>query len=1777
MVMSDVVSQIKRLAHRAWAPIRRFGLPKFGWQASDWRRLGRLIRQFNIRRPVNAALVGLLVASIAAPLVNILITDSQYWLTTADQHVVSPAAPHLLSKLAYDASKQATIFNADGETQTASSSPDQLSASAGAGGNKDSQLYTATMPDNAAAGITINDNVNQVPVTFKPQFALQNGRKGTGRVDYPLSDGSGQLIFTPKGNGVKEDILLKNAPKNDTASYTYDLDLPAYLQARLNDDGSVGIYSGDPQLFGKITYGTDKDHATVEKAREQSAKDYEMFTIPAPTIKQYGRVSKETTAAFTLNGNKLTVSARGLAKAGYPLSIDPTFVLSSTSDWVLGSVDDNIDLTTAGQIGRSTLDGGSVNGWTVDTSSLANGDYAAGLVAYNSALYLIGGGNQDGTTNNTSTTQVMYVLLNSNGTQNGTWTVTSALNTARQGFVAFGFNGYLYAVGGDNSSSAALNSVEYAKINTNGSVGTWTTSTNSLHTARGYPAGGIYQGVMYVMGGASGTLNASLVATTEYARINGDGTVGTWTLSTSSATGTLPTATDRFQGGAYNGFVYAAGGLTGTPAVVNTVEYAPIQSDGSLGAWVTSTPFPTARRDQGIGVINGHIYVYAGCSSATLPCATASLQPDTEYAVINADGSVGQWQRTEDYNFNSGTAPYGPRVDPSSAFYNGYLHFVGGCNGEASVSTDHCTSAGLRTGTFYTGIDVPGRFDKGIQSVQTTPPYNNTTPSSSRSGAQTVVSNGYIYYISGCSVSNCTNYDSTVDYAPINADGSLGTFATTTSLAGASGDLGGRLGSSVVAYNNQIYDISGVEHAFGSFPTAAAPTTSVVATASTTHNVTMPGTVAAGDLLLMFISTIGSATVTTPTGWTSIEHQSRGGNSPLGTIFAKSAAGSEGGTTVGVTTSAASVSAEQVYLVPAAKWYGGSVASSVQWSAQDPGAPTASLDPKVLAPTWGADNTLWFAYGAGNTYTTVNSYPSGFSGGVSTVTGTGATGMSTASAQLATNTASEDPGAFTMSSSNNGVAFTIAVRPAPGADAYTSSIMTATQNSDGTLGAWSTQTALGGNDLTAARAFATAQIWHNYIFVLGGRDASAAYTSIYHAQISATGTIGAWSTTTNQLSHARWGASGGIWGNWLYVTGGQSDTAGTYVTAANGVEQLTITSAGNITTASSTQNPTGQALTRLAGGFIDRGVFYTFGGYTSGSTAAVATMEWSALNSSTGALGAWSKTNIGNSITCTVSTCPTVATVTYGLSTARGETSATAADGVFYVMGGCTSTLATTVFEACTSFPATANIAEVDLDNNGATGQTNGWGSITSLPTARSDESVVAYNGKLYSLGGCTAYYALGACQTPLSDVKSAVINPDGTLSATWTSQNALPDIRSSGQAIAYNGYMYYVGGENSNGGSVYALANVWYAPIDSTGTIGTWYSGGAYDLTTAKRSFGMAISNGHIYVVSGKNAASGDTSDVQYATVNSDGTLGTWATTSSITGVRNSPSVVAYNGTLYMSGGQHTAVAFSDVQRAPINTDGSLGTWVYTTDISQGFNGRPMAAANGYMYFFGDELVAGDVDYASINANGTLGPMQQSVIGMTNSHSHGSSAFYNGNFYVLGGCVFTGGVCTTVSGASESSGQLAISRTGHYSKLFNTQVDTSPTQLVVNGAINGPGSAVELQFRTASQGDPVLGVAQLIRPVVFGNFYNVQALNSSGVNVGVAFNYQYVITLDDSRSATFPDVANAGTGYSQTAVTDITLYYHANPARRLRHGASFTNTGCNTDPTQGCILDTAP
>ena len=101
--------------------------------------------------------------------------------------------------------------------------------------------------------------------------------------------------------------------------------------------------------------------------------------------------------------------------------------------------------------------------------------------------------------------------INGDGSLNPWQIVTEAFPGPRYGFDVAQNDGYLYLVGGYDSSGS-FDEVLYAQILANGQLGTWTTTT-SFSPQRDYHSVEAYDGRLYLMGGNY------YVAPTEY-RLN---------------------------------------------------------------------------------------------------------------------------------------------------------------------------------------------------------------------------------------------------------------------------------------------------------------------------------------------------------------------------------------------------------------------------------------------------------------------------------------------------------------------------------------------------------------------------------------------------------------------------------------------------------------------------------------------------------------------------------------------------------------------------------------------------------------------------------------------------------------------------------------------------------------------------------------------------------------------------------------------------------------------------------------------------------------------------------------------------------------------------------------------------------------------------------------------------------------------------------------------------------------------------------------------------------
>jgi hypothetical protein len=211
------------------------------------------------------------------------------------------------------------------------------------------------------------------------------------------------------------------------------------------------------------------------------------------------------------------------------------------------------------------------------------------------------------------------------------------------------------------------------------------------------------------------------------------------------------------------------------------------------------------------------------------------------------------------------------------------------------------------------------------------------------------------------------------------------------------------------------------------FPVQQSVTATAFAVASTTHNVDYPATVNAGDLLLMIFSANDGVVITTPTGYTQLDQQSGGTGAIRTGIFAKSAAGTEGGTSETVTIASSKTACAQVMRITG---WGGSVALSIDISTYATGTSTVP-NPGIVTAGGGVDDNLYLAVvGAADDDETVSNDPSTFEGLVSTVSGGGVNdGCTVGSAYKEDTSASLDPATFLLSGSEEWVTWTLVVLP----------------------------------------------------------------------------------------------------------------------------------------------------------------------------------------------------------------------------------------------------------------------------------------------------------------------------------------------------------------------------------------------------------------------------------------------------------------------------------------------------------------------------------------------------------------------------------------------------------------------------------------------------------------------------------------------------------------------------------------------------------------------------
>lgn len=210
------------------------------------------------------------------------------------------------------------------------------------------------------------------------------------------------------------------------------------------------------------------------------------------------------------------------------------------------------------------------------------------------------------------------------------------------------------------------------------------------------------------------------------------------------------------------------------------------------------------------------------------------------------------------------------------------------------------------------------------------------------------------------------------------------------------------------------------------FPVVATTNTSENATATTSHTVSLPASLAAGDLLIVFFVNEDDTTVTTPSGWSVLKSMlETGGATSKTTIFYKTSDGGEG-SSLAITTSSSRVSTHAAYRITG--WSGTPEVSTGATST------TGEANPDSLTPAGGAKDYLWIVVAGKRNTTSVSGYPTNYTGSQLFIADDGALGGSsiTVATRGLNSAGPEDPGSFAHSDTGFWTACTIAVSPAAG-------------------------------------------------------------------------------------------------------------------------------------------------------------------------------------------------------------------------------------------------------------------------------------------------------------------------------------------------------------------------------------------------------------------------------------------------------------------------------------------------------------------------------------------------------------------------------------------------------------------------------------------------------------------------------------------------------------------------------------------------------------------------
>lgn len=291
----------------------------------------------------------------------------------------------------------------------------------------------------------------------------------------------------------------------------------------------------------------------------------------------------------------------------------------------------------------------------------------------------------------------------------------TSLPGAQTAGVCFVTKNRVYYCGGASAINTVVSTVRTAPINADGTLGAWAAGT-AMPGVLVTPRAIMTKNRVYVIGGGTNAATASVGVYS--APINADGTLGAWTSGPN-----YPIAISYHTAVVTKGRVYVLGGQNASNVKLATVYTSIINADGTLGAWVASTALPEAMAYGECFVIRDKLYLHSGGTNKLF------------VAPINVDGTLGTWTRTTDL-------PYVPSGGQIIQTRNAIYYVLGIDNGAFS------------TKIIRANIAVDGTIGTWVECTATLP--------TAQSNSRAIVTSSKVYLVGGGTPTN--SYSSIVQW-----------------------------------------------------------------------------------------------------------------------------------------------------------------------------------------------------------------------------------------------------------------------------------------------------------------------------------------------------------------------------------------------------------------------------------------------------------------------------------------------------------------------------------------------------------------------------------------------------------------------------------------------------------------------------------------------------------------------------------------------------------------------------------------------------------------------------------------------------------------------------------------------------------------------------------------------------------------------------------------------------------------------------------------------------